>query len=71
MTEIRELMVQMAEENPSWGYARIQGALKRLDHRVARSTIIGGQLEMGDINSILGRYGVPRFLPRLARRTGV
>ena len=29
----------MAEENPSWGSARIQGALKHLDHRVARSTI--------------------------------
>ena len=39
MQEIRELIVQMAEENPSWGYARIQGALKHLDHRVARSTI--------------------------------
>jgi len=37
--EIRELVVRMAEENPSWGYARIQGALKHLDHRVARSTI--------------------------------
>ena len=39
MREIRELIVRMAEENPSWGYARIQGALKHLDHRVARSTI--------------------------------
>jgi transposase InsO family protein len=39
MKEIRELIVRMAEENPSWGYARIQGALKHLDHRVARSTI--------------------------------
>ncbi len=29
----------MAEDNPSWGYARIQGALKHLDPRVARSTI--------------------------------
>ncbi|MCH7548722.1 MAG: transposase, partial [Candidatus Krumholzibacteriota bacterium] len=38
MQEIRELIVQMAEENPSWGYARIQEALKHLDHRVARST---------------------------------
>ncbi len=39
MMEIRELIVRMAEENPSWGYTRIQGALKHLDHRVARSTI--------------------------------
>ena len=39
MKEIRELIVRMAEENPSWGYARIQGQLKHLDHRVARSTI--------------------------------
>ena len=29
----------MAEENSTWGYGRIQGALKHLDHRVARSTI--------------------------------
>ena len=39
MKEIRELVVRMAEENRSWGYARIQGQLKHLDHRVARSTI--------------------------------
>jgi transposase InsO family protein len=39
MKEIRRLIVRMAEENPSWGYARIQGALKNLDHRMARSTI--------------------------------
>jgi hypothetical protein len=39
MKEIRRLIVQMAEDNPSWGSARIQGALKHLDHRVARSTI--------------------------------
>jgi transposase len=39
MREIRELIVRMSEENPSWGYARIQGALKHLGHRVARSTI--------------------------------
>ncbi len=39
MGEIRALIVRMGEENPSWGYARIQGALKHLNHRVARSTI--------------------------------
>jgi hypothetical protein len=31
--------VRMATENPAWGYSRIQGALKNLDHRVARSTV--------------------------------
>jgi hypothetical protein len=29
----------MATENPTWGYTRIQGALKHVDHRVGRSTI--------------------------------
>ena len=37
--EIRQLVVRMATENPSWGYTRIQGALKNLGHRVSRSTI--------------------------------
>ncbi len=37
--EIRRLAVRMANENPSWGYTRIQGALKNLGHRVARSTV--------------------------------
>ncbi|RKZ11905.1 hypothetical protein DRQ32_04875, partial [bacterium] len=29
----------MAENNPTWGYSHIQGALRHLDHRVARSTV--------------------------------
>jgi len=39
MKEIRELIVRMASDNPSWGYCRIQGALKHVGHTVARSTI--------------------------------
>jgi putative transposase len=39
MREISSLIVRMATENPRWGYSRIQGALRNLDHRVARSTV--------------------------------
>lgn len=39
MKAIRALIVRMATDNSSWGYCRIQGELKKLDHQVARSTI--------------------------------
>jgi putative transposase len=39
MSEIRQLVVRMASENPTWGYTRIQGALENVGHRVGRSTI--------------------------------
>ena len=39
LAEIRRLTMRMAEENPTWGYTRIQGALTNLGHRVGRSTI--------------------------------
>ncbi len=39
MKRIKELIMRMATDNSSWGYCRIQGELKKLDHRVARSTI--------------------------------
>jgi transposase InsO family protein len=39
LAEIRGLVVRMSEENPTWGYTRIRGALKNLWHRVGRSTI--------------------------------
>jgi hypothetical protein len=39
LLEIRQLVVRMATENPTWGYTRIQGALKNVGHCVGRSTI--------------------------------
>src|SRR5215207_8259777 len=39
LIEIRQLVVRMATENPSWGYTRIQGALQNVGHRVGRSTV--------------------------------
>jgi transposase InsO family protein len=39
LEEIRRLAVRMAAENPTWGYTRIQGALRNLGHEVGRSTI--------------------------------
>src|SRR6185436_3819408 len=39
LLEIRRLVVRMATENPTWGYTRIQGALKNVGDCVGRSTI--------------------------------
>jgi hypothetical protein len=32
LLEIWRLVVRMAEENPTWGYTRIQGAVKNVGH---------------------------------------
>jgi putative transposase len=37
--EVERLAVQMAEENPTWGYRRIQGALANLGHHLDKITV--------------------------------
>ena len=37
--EIKDLVVRMAKDNPTWGYTRIQGALSNLGYTVGRTTI--------------------------------
>ena len=39
MQQISELIVRMAQENPGWGYTRIQGALANVNYRVGRGTV--------------------------------
>ena len=58
IAEIEQLVVQMAEENRSWGYRRIQGALSNLGYKLARSTIA----------AILARHGIEPA-PERTRKT--
>ena len=57
--QIRQWVVRMATENPSWGYARIQGALANLDHAVSRGTIA----------NILKQHGIDPAPERQKRTT--
>jgi putative transposase len=37
--EVEQLVMRMAEDNPSWGYRRIQGALANLGHQIDKLTV--------------------------------
>jgi len=45
--EIQRLILEMASENPRWGYTRIQGALANLGYTVGRTTIKRALAENG------------------------
>ena len=47
--DIEELVVRLAQENKSWGYDRIVGALANLGHKVSDQTV----------GNILRRHGIP------------
>ena len=58
--ETERLVVQMARENPSWGYDRIVGALANLGHRLSDQTV----------GNILGRHGISPAPKRKQRSPG-
>jgi hypothetical protein len=37
--EIRDLVLRLARENPSWGYRRVHGGLSRLGHGISAATV--------------------------------
>ena len=39
IASLRDVIIQMARDNPSWGYTRLRGALGNLGHELGRNTI--------------------------------
>jgi len=59
MQKISALIVRMAQDNPGWGYTRIQGALGNLGHRVG----------LGTVANVLKRSGIEPSPERSKRTT--
>jgi hypothetical protein len=53
-SELRQLVLRLASENPTWGYRRIHGELAGLGHQIAPSTVW----------SLLNRAGIDPAPPR-------
>jgi putative transposase len=37
--QVRDLVLQLARENPAWGYRRVHGELTRLGHQISEATV--------------------------------
>jgi hypothetical protein len=37
--DIHDLVLRLARENPTWGYSRVHGELRRLGHRISAATV--------------------------------
>ncbi|MBC8434815.1 MAG: hypothetical protein H8D93_00950 [Verrucomicrobia bacterium] len=59
MEVVKELCLKFAEENPSWGYGRIQGALANLGYEVCDTTV----------GNILRAAGIPPAEDRMKKST--
>ena len=59
--EIRESVLQLARENPRWGYQRIVGELAGVGIRVSATTV----------GKLVKRVSSKSGLPRMAPKTGV
>jgi transposase len=46
-SEIVQLLIKMASENPRWGYTRLRGALSNVGHSIGRTTIMRILKEQG------------------------
>jgi hypothetical protein len=57
--EVEGLIIRVAEENRSWGYDRIAGALANLGHKVSDQTV----------GNVLRRHGIPPAPERKRRAT--